>query len=407
MSDKSNQTVEEIDDVQFLESFFGEGTTSILEKEEEKKDDVIDPIANINKQEEFVLDLSEDEEEEEDEQKVNAQAAEEENKTSQQSKTEDKNTEEELEEDSSDDEPTEIDAFSVINEMITEGSLLGFEDAEIETADDLKELIKANMDHMKNDSVIEEVKQEFFDGLPEELKIIADYSEKGATPDQIRSMFKAFSEVQQAEELNESTERGQKEIIKQYLMATDFGTADEIVEQIEEWEDMDRLEDKASKFKPKLENMRKQVIQQQMAQREQLKQQELAVRQRFVSGIDNALAKTQLINVTLPKSERVKLRKDLTENNYQSQINGRPLNGLGKVLEDITFVDPNPQFLAEITYFATDPEGFIKNLTEQIKQKEIGKTVKKLKTETVTVSNTKGKGRRNKKFVYRPINELD
>lgn len=386
-----NENIQEIDD-NFLSDFFGEGTTTV-ETTPEKKE--FDPIKGINESNELEIVFDTDDEEEqsgsstEDDESEEDDESAEDSKDTQASSSSSKGSSSE-----------EIDALSVINNLIEEGILLGFEDAEIESVDDLKELIQANLENAKKEPT-EEMKNEYFSKLPEEIKIIAEYAEKGATHDQIRSMFGHFAKVQEAAELNPSTVEGQREIVRQYLASTDYGSPEDIQEEIDNWEDLGELENRAKKFHPKLTKMREKLIQADMLKQQQYQQKQIEAREQFESSIEKALSKTELINVKLPKSERDALRKEITEHNYVSELTGRPLNGLGKALEEAMFVKPNPEFLAELTYFATNPEGFIKKLTEKIKEKEVGSTVRKLKT-----SGTQSDGRTTKKFVYRGINEL-
>ena len=82
--------------------------------------------------------------------------------------------------------------------------------------------------------------------------------------------------------LDPTNEQHQAEIARQYLTATRFGTPEEIQEEIETWADSDRLEKKANQFKPKLDAMQEQIVQQKLAEQEQLKAQHKKMQQKLI-----------------------------------------------------------------------------------------------------------------------------
>jgi len=403
----SIKTVEKVND-DFLDDFFGDSTTSVLTEEEIKKQESADKNIKTfsTAEEELELDF------------LNEPFPKGEVKKEKEVLTPDKKAEADTDADADKDKdkdnniidyitkdyPDEVDTFSVINELIESGELLGFEDQKIESTEDLRQLLLANIENARSQPV-EEFKNEFFESLPEEIKIIHEYAKKGASSEDIRSLFKSFSKMEETYKIDSSTPDGQKKIIRDYLLQADFGTNEEISQEIEDWEDLDKLEEKALKFKPKLEKIEEKNVADKLKEQQERDKRQREFQQTFIENIKSATNRSTLVNLKLAKSERVSLENDLLQNNYVSSLSGRPLNALGKALEDISFVTPNPEFLAEITYFATKPEEFIKNLTEQIKQKEIGNTIKKLKTRTVT--NSAPESAQPTKNKYRGINDMN
>ena len=75
--------------------------------------------------------------------------------------------------------------------------------------------------------------------------------------------------------LDPANEYDQAEIARQYLTATNFGTPEEIENEINDWKDMDRLEQKANQFKPKLDRMQEEIVARQLAEQEQKKEQQV------------------------------------------------------------------------------------------------------------------------------------
>lgn len=405
MSNEKNETVEKVDP-NFLDNFFGDTTEIVSDEELNKQKIAINAQTMLEGDKEFEFNILDPIDETVSDEQAAKDKAEKEAlkiKAQKEKKADEDEDRDENEIANELHKKEEIDAFSVIEKLIEDKKLLAFEDQEIKTAADLEELIFANLQHAKAEP-IEQFKEDFFAGLPQEVRIAYEYSQKGATSKDIKSLFKNFSELDEVSSLDISTEKGQKEIIKSYLLETKFGTEDEIDQEIEDWMDLDKLEDKASKFLPKLEKLRESSIAQKLeAQREQERNQ-IEFKQKFVNNVISATDKPQFINLKLPKQERISLQRDMLENNYVSQLTGRPVNALGNVLEDISFVNPNPEFLAEIVYFATKPEEFMKNITEQLKEKEMGNTIKKLKTTTLKKSTASGTAKTVK---YRNINELN
>jgi hypothetical protein len=62
-------------------------------------------------------------------------------------------------------------------------------------------------------------------------------------------------------QLDPNDEYDQAEIARQYLYATQFGTAEEIEAEINDWSDLGKLEQKANQFKPKLDRMQEELLQ--------------------------------------------------------------------------------------------------------------------------------------------------
>ena len=71
-----------------------------------------------------------------------------------------------------------------------------------------------------------------------------------------------MSEVESTKTLDVKNGADQEKIITEYLSATDYGTSEDIQEEIEIWKDLGKLEAQANKFKPKLDKMQEKVVNQ-------------------------------------------------------------------------------------------------------------------------------------------------
>ena len=152
----------------------------------------------------------------------------------------------------------------VFTKLIKDEKIVPFDDdksLEDYTAKDWEEFIEANLEE-KASQVRKETPAKFFESLPEELKIAARYVYDGGQD--LKGLFSTLAQTEETKSIDIKSERGQERIIQEYLSATGYGTAEEIAEEIEVWKDLGKLEQQASKFKPKLDKMQEKIVQQKL-----------------------------------------------------------------------------------------------------------------------------------------------
>jgi hypothetical protein len=181
-------------------------------------------------------------------------------------------------------------------------------------------------------------------------------------------------------DLDPRDEYDQEEIARQYLYATGFGTAEEIENEIRDWADMDRLEQKAKQFKPKLDRMQEEIVARQLAEQEHKKQQQAHQAKAYTDNVYSTLASGEIGGVKLDKKTQGLLYSGLVQPNYPS-ISGKPTNMLGHLLEKYQFVEPRHDLIAEALWLLADPEGYKGRVREQGAKVSVEKTVRSLKTE--------------------------
>jgi hypothetical protein len=181
-------------------------------------------------------------------------------------------------------------------------------------------------------------------------------------------------------QLDPSNEGDQEEIARQYLWATNFGTAEEIESEIQDWADMNKLEQKANQFKPKLDRMQEEIIARQLAEQEHKKEQQQKQAKAYTDNVYNTLATGELGGIKLDKKIQSMLYSGLVQPNYPS-ISGKQTNLLGHLLEKYQFVEPNHGLIAKALWLLQDPEGFESKIREQGSKETVEKTVRTLKTE--------------------------
>jgi hypothetical protein len=270
--------------------------------------------------------------------------------------------------------------YELAQKMIDEGSLVPFDDdksLEEYTTKDFRELFEANFQEREN-QIRENTPREFFQALPEELQIAAKYVADGGTD--LKGLFRTLAHVEEMRSLDPQVEEDQVEIARQYLYATNFGSPEEIEQEIQDWQDLDRLEQKANQFKPKLDAMQEKIVARELAEQEAKKEQQAKAAQQYTDNVYTTLAAGDLGGIRLDRKTQSLLYSGLVQPNYPS-ISGKPTNLLGHLLEKYQFVEPRHDLIAEALWLLADPNGY-KNKVREIGSREaVQKTVKQLKTE--------------------------
>jgi len=270
--------------------------------------------------------------------------------------------------------------YELAQKMIEEGTLMPFDDEktlEEYTTKDFRELFEANFDD-REARARQDTPREFFQSLPEELQVAAKYVADGGQD--LKGLFRTLAHVEEMRQLDPTDENDQAEIARQYLYATQFGTPEEIESEIQDWQDMDKLPQKAQQFKPKLDAMQEKIVARELAQQEAKREQQTRAAQQYTDNVYTTLAAGDLGGIKLDKKTQSLLYSGLVQPSYPS-ISGKPTNLLGHLLEKYQFVEPRHDLIAEALWLLADPTGY-KNRVRDIGAKEtIQKTVRQLKTE--------------------------
>lgn len=268
----------------------------------------------------------------------------------------------------------------LVNKLIEKGQIVPFDDDKAldeYSMKDFEELLEANF-HEKEKEIREKTPVEFFQALPQELQAAAKYVADGG--DDLKGLFRVLAQVEEVRELNPRNAGDQEHIVREYLRTTNFGTLEEIEEEIEDWRDRGDLEAKANKFKPKLDKMQEQVVTKRLAQQEQFKEQQQEAAKTYMHNVYTALQPGELNGIKLDKKTQGMLYAGLVQPNYPS-MSGRPTNMLGHLLEKYQYVEPRPDIIAEALWLLADPEAYRNKIKETGKTEIVEKTVRQLKTE--------------------------
>ena len=267
----------------------------------------------------------------------------------------------------------------VFKKMIDDEQIIPFDDdkdLDEYSAKDWKELIQANMDERAN-AVRRETPKQFFNSLPQELQVAAKYVADGGTD--LKGLFGALAQVEQVKELSTSSEAGQEHIVREYLTATGYGTAQDIQEEIDIWKDLGKLEKQANKFKPKLDKMQEQVVARRLQQQEMKKAQQQKASENYMANVYNTLKDGKVGDLKINKKTQALLYNGLVNPQYPS-ISGQNTNLLGHLLEKYQFVEPNYSLVTEALWLLSDPQGYKAQVMSKGTNKAVEQTVRKLKT---------------------------
>ena len=266
------------------------------------------------------------------------------------------------------------------SKMIEEGSLVGFDDdkpLEEYTTKDFRELFEANFQEREN-QIRQNTPREFFNSLPEELQYAAKYVADGGQD--LKGLFRTLAHVEEMRQLDPTDEYDQGEIARQYLYATGFGTPEEIESEIQDWRDLNRIEQKANQFKPKLDAMQEEIVARQLAEQEHKKSMQAEQAKAYQENVYTTLAAGTIGGLRLDKKVQGLLFSGLVQPNYPS-ISGKPTNLLGHLLEKYQFVEPRHDLIAEALWLLADPNGYKNKVRDQGSKAAVEKTVRQLKTE--------------------------
>ena len=267
----------------------------------------------------------------------------------------------------------------VFSKLIKDEKIIPFDDdKELDdyTAKDWEELIQANLDEKVN-QVRKETPKQFFNSLPEELQIAAKYVADGGKD--LKTLFGALSKVEETRELDVKNENDQEQIIREYLGATGYGTAEEIKEEIDIWKDLGKLEQQANKFKPKLDKMQEKVVAKRLQEQEMRKKKQQQASETYMNSVYETLKSGEINEIKLDRKTQSLLYNGLVEPAYPS-ISGKNTNLLGHLLEKYQFVEPNYPLITEALWLLADPKGYKAKLMEKGESVATEKTVRKLKT---------------------------
>lgn len=242
---------------------------------------------------------------------------------------------------------------------------------------DLEELWDANYSSRDQKSY-EQVSKEFYQSLPPELRYAYKYISDGGKD--LRSLFQSLGQAEQVKALDAEKPEDQEQIYRQYLTAINFGSHEEIDEEIATWKDLGQLDKKAKQAKPKLDKLSEQQVSRHLEEQETLRQQNEQAAHAYVDNVYKALQPGEINGLKLDRKTQTSLYNGMVNAEYPS-ITGNPTNLLGHLLEKYQYIEPNYALITEALWLLSDPTGYRTKLQEAGASQHAAKTVRTLKSE--------------------------
>lgn len=278
-------------------------------------------------------------------------------------------------------------ASSIFENLIDKGVLMGYEGKDkIEdySQEELETLVQDNIENIKV-NLQQDVVNEFIGSLPEEFTQAWKYYQDGGTD--IKAFLRTIGNVKEVTELDINDKNDQKVIIREYLKAKEWGTEDEIEDEINDIDDRGDLKKKAEKFKPMLEASQQKIVEQKLKKQEELKKQRQEAVRVYREEVKSIVNADNLNGIPMDKKTRDMLYVGLVDTNYDS-MSGLKTNKLGSLLEKYQFgKDKDMSLVAEAFWLLADPQSYRNSVMNVIIKSQSQNTMRKLKTEQQASKN--------------------
>lgn len=142
------------------------------------------------------------------------------------------------------------------------------------------------------------------------------------------------------------------------------------------------MQKKAELFKPKLEKLNEQIIQQKLEEQERIKQKQLETARQYTETVQSQIqGATEIGGVKIDQNKQKAFLNDFLNAQYTT-VTGRQTNKLGHLLEKYQYTEPNYPLLAEALWLLSDPEGYREEQRKIGSNEKVGQVVRTLKTES-------------------------
>lgn len=266
-----------------------------------------------------------------------------------------------------------------LNKLFEEGVIAPFEDAEIKTYEDFKDLLQVNI-KTQLETVQNNILEAELSSLPPQFQSVMKYGMNGGTD--VKSLLESWQNAERVVNIDSSTVEGKKQIVAEYLTSVGYGTQEMIAADIKAMEDLGTLDSKVELYKPILEEMQMQKIlmKEQEAKNTQLQEQEF--QSNFISAVEGVLTQDkEYIGLELPINIKQALYSQSLPQ-YVSNISGRNLDALEAIVEEAKYgQNANPAFYTELMFHAAYPEEYKAMLLSQVKAEIVENRERKLRTQ--------------------------
>lgn len=223
------------------------------------------------------------------------------------------------------------------------------------SAKEWTELFEENFKDRDN-SAFASAQKNVLESMSPTLQALAMYEFEGG--DNLKPVLEAMLKTERSRTLDVEKPEDHEEIVKTWLRFTDFGSEEEIEEEVQTLKDTEgALEKRARRDKPKLDAKVKEQLDKQVAEQRANNQKRQEALQNYHDNIVNILKPSELNGIKIDENVQGMLYNGLTSYTYDS-ISGRKTNLFGHLIEKYQILEPNHALIAEVLWHLQDPEGF-------------------------------------------------
>ena len=270
--------------------------------------------------------------------------------------------------------------MKAFKKQVEKGNISLFADnSDIETYSekDIEDLLEQNLAQVQ-ETTQKEFTEEFMNSLPFELQQACVYHFNGGKD--LKSMLKVLSTTEEFKSYSTEKKEDQRAIVREFLRKKDFGTEEQIDEEITDLEDRGKLKERAEKYKPMLdEAQQKEILERNKKEEANMKKRREASA-KYIDSIYDLVNSGEIDGLKLDGRTQDLIYSGLIDNNMTGK-NGKPTNKFGYLLEKYQWVEPRHDLIAECFWLLADPEGYKKSVINSVKKDVTEQTVRKLKTE--------------------------
>jgi len=261
------------------------------------------------------------------------------------------------------------------------------------TIEDFEELIESNINQKVNETATK-VPMEIFGKLDPKLQDVIAYSLKGGKD--IELVLKNVMRSQEVTNLSVDNPEHHERIVREWLRETDFGTDEEIEDEIAAYTDRGDLPKKAEQFKPKLDKKSAEIMQNKLLEADEKQKSAEEAQKVYAETIYKALDQKDLNGIPLNNRIQTSLYYGIVDSTQYQDRNGNPTNKLGHLIEKFQFgKDADPARVLEALWVLDDPQGYREAFGVVAEQKSAGRTARELRTaegSRTTSSSKQGDG---------------
>lgn len=264
-----------------------------------------------------------------------------------------------------------------INLLIQEGKLFPLEDQNgniipIKTKQDLIELVDSNNEYFRNQAY-QNLEQQVYQTKSPVWQTLLKYAEDARDISEIAPLFNVIQESYQTAQFDTTVPEDQENIIRMYgaLQGLDENTIEEDITDLKE---RGKLEDRATKLKPTLDQYNEQRVQQVMYQKQVEEQQKAQYLQNYYNSVlENVIKPESVAGIRLTNEHKQLIASTLVPD---PQIGGLPIYAI----IDNLLQQGNFETLSKIALMATDPKSFDNYYSNRVGESINATIQKKLRT---------------------------